>query len=125
MVGERNLDPSGRMRTSTWTAEAIEQRAQALIDLALAAWPFFGPDSEAGSVAQSGVEDASVVGTIPVSVRLRGEDRPVQSWVDVAVVTMEGIAALGDDEFGRVARCAGLKPPAEARVDRRYRGGAS
>lgn len=47
-------------------------------------------------------EDASVTGKVPRLVRVRGEEVRVQSWVDVAVVTMEEVAKIGDEEFGRV-----------------------
>jgi Domain of unknown function (DUF4268) len=43
-----------------------------------------------------------VTGKVPRLVRVRGEERPVQSWVDVAFVTMEAIAKIGEDEFSRV-----------------------
>jgi uncharacterized protein with ParB-like and HNH nuclease domain len=84
-----------------WTATEIEHRADALTDLALSLWPYFGaPQSEAEADTP---EDLRVTGKVPRIVRVRGQETPVQSWVDVAVVTMEAIAKVGEDEFNRVA----------------------
>jgi len=84
-----------------WAAEEIEHRSEVLTDLALSLWPYFGTphgDSEADTP-----EDLRVTGKVPRLLKIRGEERPVQSWVDVAFHTMETIAKIGDDEFSRVA----------------------
>ncbi len=84
-----------------WTAEEIEHRSEVLTDLALSLWPYFGMpygDAEADTP-----EDLRVTGKVPRLLKIRGEERPVQSWVDVAFHTMETIAKIGDDEFSRVA----------------------
>jgi hypothetical protein len=84
-----------------WTAGEIEQRAEVLADSALAIWPYFGPVQDAEASAASGAGE--VTGTVPKSVRVRESVTPVQSWVDVATATVEGIVALGTEEFERVA----------------------
>jgi hypothetical protein len=43
-----------------------------------------------------------VTAKVPRLLRIRGEELPVQSWVDVAVATMESIAKMGEEEFARV-----------------------
>ncbi len=85
-----------------WTGEEIERRSEVLSDQALTIWPYFG-SPHAGVPLQS-PEDAEVTGRVPSVVRVRGELTPVSSWVDVAVVTMEAIARVGDDEFDAVMR---------------------
>ncbi|MCC6526980.1 MAG: DUF4268 domain-containing protein [Polyangiaceae bacterium] len=84
-----------------WDADAIESRAEALAGLALATWPYFGPRAEPDADETSGVDATAVTGTVPVRVRILEKDRPVVSWVDVALVTMNAIAAIGDEEFRR------------------------
>jgi len=72
-----------------------------LTDLSLSLWPYFGaPQREAEADTP---EDLRVTGRVPRLLRVRGQDTAVQSWVDVALVTMEAIAKIGDDEFARVA----------------------
>jgi uncharacterized protein with ParB-like and HNH nuclease domain len=83
-----------------WTADEIEQRAEVLADSALAIWPYFGAVHDAEAAAASGA--GGVTGKVPKSVRVRESVTPVQSWVDVATATMEGIVALGAEEFERV-----------------------
>ncbi len=89
-----------------WTAEAIEQRAGVLADKALALWPYFG-SADGGAVETAAdsalvTEAATVTGTAPRTVRVRQTTVPVQSWVDVAVATVEGILAVGAEEFDQV-----------------------
>ncbi len=83
-----------------WTASDIERRAQVLADSALSVWPYFGATASKGD---SAVGSSDVTGTVPRAVRFRGVETAVQSWVDVAVATAEGIATIGDEEFDRVA----------------------
>jgi uncharacterized protein with ParB-like and HNH nuclease domain len=84
-----------------WTASDIEHRSEVLTDLALSLWPYFGTPQ--GDAEADTPEDLRVTGKVPRLLKVRGEERPVQSWVDVAVYTMEAIAKIGDDEFSRVA----------------------
>jgi hypothetical protein len=71
-----------------------------LTELALSTWPYFGPQQPEAELDATDVAD--VTGTIPRAVRVRGVETAVQSWVDVAVACMDGILAIGDDEFARV-----------------------
>lgn len=82
-----------------WTATEIEQRAEVLADAALAIWPYFGPLQGDADGAGDG---PSVTGTAPKCVRVRGTETAVQSWVDVAITTVEAIIAIGEEEFDRV-----------------------
>jgi hypothetical protein len=86
---------------AAWTATEIERRSEAVAELSVSLWPYFGPH-------QTGVDEEApgatrVTGTVPTRVRVRGEETVVLSWVDVAVATMEAIAKTGDDEFARVS----------------------
>jgi hypothetical protein len=85
---------------AVWTSGEIDRRSEVLTELALSIWPYFGPHQAGVSVEAS--DDARVTGTVPTRVRVRGEETAVQSWVDVAMVTMEAIAKMGDEEFSRV-----------------------
>ena len=85
---------------AAWTSAEIDRRSEGLTELALSLWPYFGPQQAA--VSGEAPDDARVTGTAPTRVRVRGEEIAVQSWVDVAVVTMEAIAKMGDEEFARV-----------------------
>ncbi len=83
-----------------WDADAIERRADALADAALTIWPYFGPSERAAEVSTADV--SNVTGTVPLSVQVRGKETPTQSWVDVAVATMEGVISVGHEEFMKV-----------------------
>lgn len=83
-----------------WNATEIERRAEVLIDQALSIWPYFG--SSQRDEAENIADEPVVTGSAPRVVRMRGEEVGVQSWVDVAVVTAEGILRVGDEEFRRV-----------------------
>jgi uncharacterized protein with ParB-like and HNH nuclease domain len=83
-----------------WTAEEIERRAKLLADSAVLIWPYFG--AVAASVGAATAEVVKVTGKVPRTVRVRGTEIAVQSWVDVAVATVEGIVATGREEFERV-----------------------
>jgi uncharacterized protein with ParB-like and HNH nuclease domain len=82
-----------------WTAVEIDKRAEALAERAIAVWPYYGPVHVAAGAANK----SPVTGTIPQVVEVRGRNYPVKAWVEVALVTMEAIANLGDEEFDRVA----------------------
>ena len=68
--------------------------------MALSLWPYFGAPLASESLESA--EDADVTGKVPRLVRVFGKEFRVQSWVDVAVVTMEAIAELGAEELGAV-----------------------
>ena len=80
--------------------EEIERRAEVLADSALSLWPYFGP---VHAVERTDPADTlQITGTVPKAVRICGVETPVQSWVDVAVATMEGIITIGPEEFEQV-----------------------
>jgi len=83
-----------------WSAPEIEARSETLIDQALALWPYFG-EHQIGVPVQA-PNEARVTGTVPTAVRVRESETRVTSWVEVAVVTIEAIASIGDEEFERV-----------------------
>ncbi|MCE9575495.1 MAG: HNH endonuclease family protein [Deltaproteobacteria bacterium] len=92
-----------------WNEGEIQRRADALTDLALTVWPYFGPArvepvSEAG--APRGASD-DVTSTLPMAVVFRGQRLPVRSWREVLVVTMEQIIAVAPDEFAALAKQLG------------------
>ena len=87
----------------TWTAAEIERRADALSDKALSVWPFFGTQAAVPDGADKPGHAKTVTGTVPHLVVVRGKQIPVRSWVEVAQVTLEEIARIGDDEFEQVA----------------------
>lgn len=81
-----------------WTAAEIEKRSEVLAERALTVWRYFGPPH-----LPAGATDRSpVTGTVPQMVEVRGHNYPVRAWVEVAQVTMEAIANLGNEEFDRV-----------------------
>ncbi|WP_437930175.1 DUF262 domain-containing protein [Sorangium sp. So ce291] len=82
-----------------WTAAEIDKRAETLAERALAVWPYYGPVH----VPAGATDKSPVTGTIPQTVQVRGRNYPVRAWVEVAAVTMDAIANLGDEEFERVA----------------------
>jgi uncharacterized protein with ParB-like and HNH nuclease domain len=85
-----------------WTAESIERRAEALIDQALAIWPYFGPHQAGSEEKADG--SSRVTGTLPSVVRVRGEEIPVRNWTDVGLATVEAIVRVGDEDFQNVMR---------------------
>ena len=83
-----------------WTAEEIERRAEVLADSAIALWPYFGAKQTTDGATTG--ETAKVTGRAPKNLRVGGAEIPVQTWVDVAIATVEGILAIGVDEFDRL-----------------------
>ncbi|MBI1849638.1 MAG: DUF4268 domain-containing protein [Planctomycetes bacterium] len=87
-------------KVDRWTAKEIERRSEVLTELAVLLWPYFGPEQE--SVESAEADQVSVKGTVPNLVWVREHSTPVQSWAEVAIVMLESIAAIGDEEFKRV-----------------------
>ena len=75
-----------------WTAAQIQRRAEALTELALSVWPYFGAPLASASLESP--DEADVTGKVPRLLRMCGNEVRVQSWVDVAVATMEAVADL-------------------------------
>ncbi|MEO6954928.1 MAG: DUF4268 domain-containing protein [Polyangia bacterium] len=84
-----------------WNAAAIDSRAEALVAQALEIWPYFGA-ARADEDEEPAAASEQVTGSSPTLLRMRGVETIVRSWVDVAVATVEGTIAIGDDEFRRV-----------------------
>jgi Protein of unknown function (DUF1524) len=82
-----------------WTAADIDRRAEVLAERALTVWPYYGPVH----ITAGAADKSPVTGTIPQVVEVRGHNYPVKAWVEVALVTMDAIANIGDEEFDRVA----------------------
>ena len=81
-----------------WTAQEIQRRAETLVDLAFAAWPYLGPQQ----AEELATDELDVRGTIPQKLRVRDVETKVESWVEVAVASMERIVEIGEEEFTRV-----------------------
>ncbi len=99
LFGESHLELNKYFaNVDRWAAAEIEKRGEVLAERALTVWPYYGPvDSISGAFDKS-----PVTGTIPQVVEVRGRNFPVKAWVEVAQVTMEAIAKLGEDEFDKV-----------------------
>jgi hypothetical protein len=74
-----------------WNAGEIGRRADALSDLALTIWPYFGPKE----ATESSKADSDVTSTLPRTVVFRGQEIPVRSWIEVLTVTLEAILTAG------------------------------
>ncbi len=114
---------------ASWRAEDIEARADALVDLAVTVWPYFGPEDREEQVrAGGGTRD--VTSTLPQMVTLLGQKYPVRSWAEVLVTTLDALHASAPDDFLRVeeelSRIIKRDPSAvrNARRLRRLRSGA-
>jgi hypothetical protein len=81
-----------------WNAGEIERRADALSDLALTIWPYFGP----AGATEAPSSELDVTSTLPRMVVFRGQEFPVRSWTDVLTTTLEQILLIGPDDFQRV-----------------------
>jgi hypothetical protein len=84
-----------------WNEGEIQRRADALTDLALTVWPYFGParPEVIAPVAAPGVATVDVTSTLPQVVVFRGARIPVRSWREVLTVTLEQILAAAPDDF--------------------------
>ncbi len=86
-----------------WNEGEIQRRADALTDLALTVWPYFGPAREplraSNGLAASTVD---VTSTLPQVVVFRGQRISVRSWREVLTTTMEQILAAVPDQFDAI-----------------------
>jgi uncharacterized protein with ParB-like and HNH nuclease domain len=90
-----------------WNEGEIQRRADALADVALTVWPYFGPDREEAARPRSSAarpEMVDVTSTVPQVVVFRGERIPVRSWREVLTVTLEKIIATMPDDFAMVVK---------------------
>lgn len=75
-----------------WGQEEIVARSEALADIVLKVWPYFG---------DAAVEEAvlDVAGKKPTKLSILGQPCEVKTWRDVMVCTLEAIADLEPDRF--------------------------
>ncbi len=110
-----------------WNEGEIQRRADALTDLALTVWPYFGP-ARVEPVSAAGapkVATVDVTSTLPQVVVFRGQRHPVRSWREVLTVTMEQILASAPDDFAglttQLARVVSMDPTTFGRARRLMR----
>lgn len=82
----------------SWNAGEIERRADALTELALTVWPYFG----SAATPEERVGAGDVTSTLPTKLVFRGREIPVRSWKDVLITTLEEIIRVGPDELAKV-----------------------
>ena len=90
---------------TNWNEGEIQRRADALADLALTVWPYFGtPRLTSAASTPTGVQPgaADVTSTVPQVVVFRGRRFPVRSWREVLTATLEGVIADAPDDFSAV-----------------------
>lgn len=83
---------------ASWTRVDIEQRSDAIVNLALSIWPYFGKDNST-SVANRGV-----TGTSPRQLTIFGQIYPVAYWRDVLIITFNVIAEFEPEKFDLLAK---------------------
>lgn len=76
-----------------WSKDEIEKRAEALAEIALSLWGYFGQEN---SVQQ---DNDGVTGTTPKGVLILGQQFNASSWRDVLEQTLNVIAELESDKF--------------------------
>ena len=80
-----------------WNREQIIQRSSILADKAAEIWSYFG-DGETTNSAEG-----NVMGTTPYSLEILGETFTVKSWRDVFELTLNTLAELEPENFGKIA----------------------
>lgn len=87
-----------------WNEGEIQRRADALTDLALTVWPYFGIARIESSVSPAGAppQASDVTSTLPSMVVFRGQRLPVRSWREVLTTTLEQLLASVPDDFATV-----------------------
>ncbi len=83
---------------ASWNAGEIERRADALVELALTIWPYFGSDAP----PEERIDTGDVTSTFPRKLVFRGREVAVKSWKDVLLTTLEEIIRIGPDELAKV-----------------------
>jgi hypothetical protein len=107
-----------------WNEGEITRRGEALAELALGVWPYFGPIrvEPAVRVPRERVQGDDVTSTLPQSLTFRGARVPVRSWREVLTKTFELVLAAEPDAFGRVLEeftgIVGMDPSAFRRSSR-------
>lgn len=80
-----------------WNKEEIEKRANVLTEKAIEIWGYFGTENSIP------MDIEEVTGTSPVSLKILGQEFPVNSWRDVLEKTLNVIADLEPDKFDLIA----------------------
>jgi uncharacterized protein with ParB-like and HNH nuclease domain len=88
-----------------WNEGEIQRRADALTDLALTVWPYFGPVRAEAVASPAGAPRPEMVGvtsTLPQVVVFCGHRHPVRSWREVLTTTLEQLLLSVPDDFDKV-----------------------
>ncbi len=85
-------------REKQWRAPQIEARSQELARRAIAIWPTLGSASTGASRGQG------VKFMVPTQITILDETQSVDSWREVAQITLEMVAQLSPDAFEEVAQ---------------------
>ncbi|PGH40389.1 MAG: hypothetical protein CRN43_03310 [Candidatus Nephrothrix sp. EaCA] len=81
----------------SWTGKEIEQRSEILAESALKIWKYFGQENSTPPDLQG------VTRTTPFALKILGQQKPVDSWRDVLVKTLNTIADLEPEKFEVIA----------------------
>lgn len=81
----------------SWRREEIEERAEALANIALNVWPYFGTERPLQS------NQGRVTGKVPRRLSILGQVFSVESWRDVLEQTMNAIAEVEPEKFELLA----------------------
>ena len=81
----------------SWTRAEIEQRADILAKQAVKIWGYFGQENSILTNMQE------VTGTIPIGLKILGQNFKVESWRDVLQQTLNTIADLEPEKFVVIA----------------------
>lgn len=99
-----------------WNEDEIGRRGDALAELALTVWPYFGPERVAPIEAAPRTRAAGddVTGTLPVALIFCGRREPVRSWREVLTRTYALLLEEYPDDFGKLlteqGRILGMDP---------------
>ena len=85
-------------RFEKWDSETIQQRGEELAELALRAWPYFGP---AGTLFTNTAHDG-YTGRMPVAVLILGDRYETATWREVLQGTLVAVRDAAPDAFGAV-----------------------
>jgi uncharacterized protein with ParB-like and HNH nuclease domain len=81
-----------------WDDDAIQQRGEELADLALLAWPYFGPENAISANATK----SGFTGRTPFAVTALGTTHNVTTWREVLKATIETVQEASPDAFDDV-----------------------
>lgn len=81
---------------STWNAQEITKRGEELAEIALRIWPSFAP---VRARDENSSPQTDVTGTVPFTLIFAGVSKPVSSWAEVLLMTLERVVAMGEESF--------------------------